>query len=140
MGYTHYWKNKSNDKDNENFLKVVEDAKKLYNNMPATTKTAGGYHENDPLLLGDGEGEGEPIFNDTEIVFNGKGDLGHETFFITTENTEFKFCKTARKPYDLMVCAVLISCKKHLSNFSYSSNGKEDDWKEAHEFYNQVCG
>jgi hypothetical protein len=64
-------------------------------------------------------------------------DLGHETFVIERkarpqeghrkdEDTLFSFCKTARKPYDLMVQACLILYKH--------SDGEMDDWTEAFKF------
>ncbi len=141
MGYTHYFENKGHENDKENFLKVLEDAKKLYENMPETSKSAGGYHSNNPLKLCGGDGTGKPVFTEHEIVFNGDESEGldHETFFVTPAPFGFEFCKTARKPYDLMVCAVLISCRKHLPGFSFSSDGDAEDWEPAHEFYNEVC-
>jgi hypothetical protein len=140
MGYTHSWENKGHENDKENFKKVLEDAKKLYKNMPKSTDSAGGYSKNQTLKLCGGDGTGKPIFNENEIVFNGDNDLSHESFFITPYPIDFEFCKTARKPYDLMVCAVLISCKKHLVNFSYSSDGEEEEWEPAQKFYKEVCG
>jgi|TARA_R100001244_G_scaffold99386_1_gene74270 hypothetical protein len=66
-----------------------------------------------------------------EIVFNGKGDLSHETFVLTKnprtkeqykgEDLSFNFCKTAEKPYDLAVWHLLFFAKnktKALSEIS----------------------
>jgi len=121
-------------------LKVLAEAKKLYEKLPEQTDTAGGYSKELPLKLCDGNGKGKPVFHTTEICFNGDGsvDLDHETFSVTPDPIDFEFCKTARKPYDLMVCAVLISMKKHLVNFSYSSDGDAEDWKPAKKFYKSV--
>lgn len=146
MGYTHYFENKGHKDDKENFLKVVADAKKLYENMPEHSESAGGYHSEDPLKLCGGNGDGEPIFNENMIVFNGDAehDLDHETFAVFPK--KFKdFCKTNRKPYDLMVCAVLLSMKRHMVNFTYSSDGIRTvggtkDWEPAKEFYERICG
>lgn len=146
MGYTHYFRNEGHKDDKENFLKVVAEAKKLYEAMPATTDTAGGYHSSDPLKLCGGNGDGEPVFDVNGIIFNGdaESDMDHETFAVYPK--VFKdFCKTARKPYDLMVCAVLLSMKKHLVNFNFSSDGIStvggtEDWTPAKEFYEKVCG
>jgi len=72
-------------------------------------------------------------------------DLGHETFGLTRkvpkqhdyrkeEVTYFQFCKTARKPYDLMVQACLILYKHYFPYVSISSDGDMDDWTEAFTF------
>lgn len=141
MGYTHYFENKGHKDDEQNFLKVLADAKKLYDNMPEHSESAGGYYSEEPLKLFGGLGNGDPIFTEDEITFNGdeSKDLDHETFSVYPK--PFKdFCKTARKPYDLMACAVLISMKKHMKNFTYSSDGRgTDDWKPAKDFYEKVC-
>ena len=52
---------------------------------------------------------------------------------------DFNFCKTARKPYDLLVCACLIAAKKEL-NYEVHSDGKKEDWQPAIDFYNKVTG
>lgn len=108
--------------------------------MPEHSESAGSYVKDEPLKLFGGDGTGEPIFSDTEICFNGDRTSGmdHETFVVTPDPIDFEFCKTARKPYDLMVCAVLISMKKHLVNFSYSSDGDAEDWAPAQKFYKSV--
>lgn len=146
MGYSHYFENKGHKDDEQNFLKVLADAKKLYDNMPEHSESAGGYYKDKPLELFDYRGIGKPVFHTTEITFNGDDykDLSHETFSVFPHPFH-DFCKTARKPYDLMVCAVLISMKKHMVNFTYSSDGigtvgSTDDWKPARDFYEKVCG
>ena len=114
--------------------------------MPEKTDTAGGYYSEDPLKLCGGNGEGEPVFDPNGIIFNGDDsiDLAHETFAVYPKPFN-DFCKTARKPYDLMVCAVLLSMKRHMINFSFTSDGRgtvgeTDDWKPAKDFYQKVCG
>ena len=142
MGYTHYFKNKGHEDDKINFLKVLDDTRKMIENLPEFSSSAGGYYGDKPIKLRGFDGSGEPVLNDDMIGFNGDGEfnLDHETFFVTPSATDFDFCKTARKPYDLMVCGVLISMKKHLKNFSYSSDGDKKDWKPAKNFYKKVCG
>jgi len=138
MGYTHYWKKKtSHTDDKENFKKVLADAKKLLKHLPASCKSAGECYPEDPIELFGGCGTGEATFTEEEIRFNGdesKG-LDHETFLVTPNEVGFEFCKTARKPYDLMACAVLISMKKHMDGFEYSSDGDKEDWEPAKRFY-----
>lgn len=48
----------------------------------------------------------------------------------------FSCCKTAYKPYDLFVTAVLIAAKHHLGDmFRVSSDGDEPDWNDGR----QLC-
>lgn len=87
------------------------------------------------------------------IRFNGWKDEGHETFLVTREMPEipdwssdksssFDFCKTARKPYDLAVCLVLLSMKRHApKSVKVSSDGGWDvEWTEARKAYKSLFG
>lgn len=66
------------------------------------------------------------------IIFNGKEDDGHETFFFHVSNFGFQFCKTAWKPYDTPVVAILVILKSYYGNLlNLSSDGTEDDWEEG---------
>jgi len=72
--------------------------------------------------------------------------LGHETFVLcrktwiqpdyrNDKQTLFSFCKTARKPYDLMVQACLILYKFYFKDdVSIFSDGDDEDWSEAFKF------
>lgn len=140
MGYTHYWKAK---KSNATKFKAFSNTcKKLYENLPEFSKNAGGYYENDKIEIANAIGKGNPEFNDTHIAFNGKGDeLAHESFIIDNNNYDFNFCKTARKPYDLLVVACLIAAYEIL-DYRFSSDGINekccDDLQPAIDFYNEV--
>ena len=79
------------------------------------------------------DGEGEPRFEDGGILFNGVGDLSHETFGLGPETSGFNFTKTQRKPYDKHVLACLILAKEYFGdNIKVSSDGDNDD-KEIEE-------
>ena len=78
-------------------------------------------------------GEGEPRFEDEGILFNGVGDLSHETFGLGPETSGFNFTKTQRKPYDKHVLACLILAKEYFGdNIKVSSDGDNND-KEIEE-------
>lgn len=47
----------------------------------------------------------------------------------------FECCKTARKPYDLLVCGALMALKYHFPNVEISSDGTAADWFIACAFY-----
>ena len=91
MGYTHYWK--SEGFTNEEWDQLTRGVKEIL------AKT-------DVPLAGD-NGGGTPEITDSHVWLNGVGDDGHETFYLTDEPTKFEFCKTAHKPYDEVVVAIL---------------------------------
>jgi len=94
-----------------------------------------------------------PEVNSEHIRFNGWQDEGHETFMVTREvpdapswspdsDESFDFCKTARKPYDVAVCLVLLSMTRHApKSFRISSDGDWDvEWSEARKIYKDMFG
>jgi len=143
MGYTHYWTPKRFTQ--LQWREYTTATKKLHANLPKSTDTAGGYHKNDPLEIAGGNGDGNPVFSERTMVdFNGKDELGHETFRIYADyqKNHGDFCKTARKPYDLLVVACLIAAYRIL-NFRFSSDGFRpdetcEDLQPAIDFYNNV--
>jgi hypothetical protein len=64
---------------------------------------------------------------------NGKGDLSHENLTMRehfSENDGFGFCKTARKPYDVVVTACLAVLAYRLPGLiAVSSDGRAKDWE-----------
>ena len=69
-------------------------------------------------------------------------ELGHESMTIHRSNdptADWGFCKTERKPYDLIVCAILIAFKQEFgSSVKVDSDGGARDWKPALDFYEAV--
>ena len=124
MGYTHYWDHPMIDA--EKWDKIVEDAKKLVAASPV--KLA---HDCD-------EPETPPHVGNENIWFNGVGDDGHETFVLTRKGTDFDFCKTAQKPYDLIVVAILAVAAAH--GVSVRADGDAPDWKDGLEYASRILG
>lgn len=118
MGYTHYWE-KPNGLKNSKFLDYINDLREV-------TKGS-----EDILQLE--YDEAKPIEISTEAVsFNGIGDDGHETFYLTPDAEDFAFCKTACKPYDTYVVAALILAKYHFEDaIEVSSDGCKGEWEEG---------
>lgn len=92
-----------------------------------------------------------PLVDDEQIRFNGAGDEGHETFLVTRKTpplaypgatSGFRFCKTARKPYDLTVCLVLLAIYQLAPNaMDISSDGDWDvEWRDARLTYPDIFG
>ena len=110
MGYTHYFQlhEKPTDEQWNQFINDV-DALLLANDVPI-----------------DNESTWDRIF------LNGVDEDSHETFVIDRNSTRWDFCKTARKPYDDVVSAILIAARYNFGDkFSLSSDGTWEDWQEG---------
>ena len=114
MGYTHYFKTEGIQEFSEEVLTDVRRITKEYQN----------------IIQREYDEPGEPIIDKDIIIFNGIDDDGHETFVV--ESNSRGFCKTARKPYDLPVCEVLLVLLHHYKGkFDLSSDGF---WVSKEEF------
>ena len=143
MGYTHYWYQKR-DFTGEEWKQI-----KLASLAVSLISTHGA--DSPPITIRGWDGTGKAQFTNDEITFNGDRDNAenHETFRLervrptsglqpmsTKEKWEaedyFAFCKTAQKPYDILVCAVLLIAK-HVAPtaIDYSSDGGEEEWRGA---------
>ena len=137
MGYTHYWTfkkkvNELNQEYGENRFKVAVDLFKE------------GLKKLQDIPLGNGIGKGKPIITDTEVCFNGKApEEDYETCAMSLESKGFDFCKTARQPYDVAVCLLLLCMADAFGgDFEYSSDGDiengEEGWARAKEIFNEL--
>lgn len=117
MGYTHYWTHKK-EFNPTRWKQIIKDVRKII-------KVSGV-----PLAKDYDEPDTKPQLDDDTIWFNGIGDDGHETFLINrTGDGEDAFCKTAQKPYDVVVTAVLTYLNNNYSDsFTVSSDGDGEDW------------
>jgi hypothetical protein len=101
--YTHYWNIRHTASWSNNFPQVVVDTQLI-------VSSAG---------IGlDGEDPGLPPVIDAEkgIHLNAKS-KPHESFILGPEGLKgFTFCKTARKPYDLVVTAILLRATQLAEN------------------------
>jgi hypothetical protein len=121
MGYTHYFENKQ-DCPPEDWAKITDAFKRLQ---------ATAIINNDPLLIQkECDRAAAPSVNDLEIRFNGIEDDGHETFMLLRKKKRFNFCKTARKPYDRVVVAVLCLANHFAPDvWDIGSDGNAEDWE-----------
>lgn len=140
MGYTHYFA-QTLPAHPVRWNKAVADVRKLLDNLPWQSESAGGYYADDPLEIA-------VIAVDSDaIAFNGRGvnehgiDLSHEDFFLSRTGDGRTFVKTDRKPYDLAVCATLIVVNDYLPGvFQIRSDGSTDDWMAAKDWASRVLG
>ena len=98
MGYTHYWQGITF--TDSNWEKLHKDVRKLFKSLPVNIQR-------------EYDNSSRPLVGKDAIVFNGVGNDGHETFFLSKGDPEFSFCKTSQKPYDLAVCCVLMLASVH---------------------------
>jgi len=133
MGYTHYW----------TFGAFIEE--KAYKTALTECRKI---IKASPVPLGNAFGEGKPKLNNG-VWFNGVAEGAHETFALDrepiresgSENTGFNFCKTARKPYDVVVTACLCVLQEHLGkHVNVSSDGEPGEWEQGRALATKVLG
>jgi hypothetical protein len=127
MGYTHYFYQYRDLADDEwralqsGFLRLI-----ALDGVP-------------PLARIDEDFETPPYVDDHTIYFNGVGEDGHENIVISREagpswggDGAFNFCKTASKPYDVVVTAVLAYLDSSFPDaFTVRSDGAPYDWEKG---------
>jgi hypothetical protein len=150
MGYTSYLR-RPKKLNSAKFKLFVKDVQKfLETPLHGTSKV---YEQATCFIMG-GNGEGSPVVNNDLVCFNGERgkfqDFSHETFAVErvfepyegqrAENGKyFTFCKTAQKPYDILVCMCLISLEYHFGDaVEVSSDGDLYDWEDAIALYEKI--
>jgi len=135
MGYTHYWTMKKAKRGQS--AQLENDYQRA---VLACAKIAKAYYKDIGGLSGYTAHTALGAYGGIEL--NGKGDDAHEPFILRehySETRELDFCKTARKPYDVVVTACLIALKYHLGdNIEISSDGNCCDWVEGLELAKRV--
>lgn len=140
MGYTHYWRSTRTLTTDE-----MGDIAGMARRIIAEAEGKPGEHNYDdsparPLVICGGNGTGKPELTKERIVLNGQGpDLDHETFAISREVTDFEFCKTAQKPYDVVVTAILTVLATSYG-FKVSSDGEIEDWQRGIDLAERAVG
>jgi len=69
------------------------------------------------------DAEEPPVCTEELIRFNGIDEDGHETFYFSAGKEDFAFCKTARKPYDVVVCECLLVLNHFIPALEINSDG-----------------
>lgn len=150
MGYTHYWRRP---RKNNGYGSAY-----MFGQLALDAKKVIAQAERDGIRIRNGNGEGEPEFNEAHFSINGDAttvvegrDLAHETFYWEgipsisewhkDQPSTFDFCKTAYKPYDAVVTAILIRAKHIYGQcVSVSSDGDWQEWQTGRELYERVFG
>lgn len=134
MGYTHYWY-KPLKIDEIAFKKFSDDVKIIVAEVDKTKVKLAGI-----------DGKGKPVIEDDYVGLNGRGKDAFESFVIQqsvqpqswqkldSNGCIFDFCKTGRRPYDVVVAAILIAFKKHFGDaVKVNSDGDDSEWEDARE-------
>lgn len=123
MGYTHYWD--AVELSASEFAQVAEATRKII--VASRIGIAGG------------DGLGPPETNSHRVLLNGcRPGLDHETFHLCRDAVS-DCCKTARKPYDIVVTA----CLAYMAStwgYDASSDGDVEDWEAGTELANKALG
>ena len=132
MGYSHYWTRSDFEISEADWKKITDDVRKIVAKSPAT-------------LTFEYDDAGPPVVDMDFIRFNGVGNNGHETFLIErsvpedermpryeSDDRKWSFCKTAMKPYDVTVTAILAYLDSVWPKlFKVSSDGDASDWAKG---------
>jgi hypothetical protein len=140
MGYTHYWTFKSPAKGTTK--QVEADYQRA---CKAITKMLIAYNKARPSGAEDRlSGYSAFTTHYAGVKFNGSKDCAHEDFILREHyklNESFNFCKTAQKPYDVVVVAALTILKYYLKdNISIGSDGCAEDWEPGLLLAKQLTG
>ncbi len=120
MGYTHYWKTKKRP-TNKQWDKIQKAVALVLNSVSIKS-----------LVQYESDEAAPPVVSAELIRFNGIAEKGHETFYLDRDPIGFEFCKTADKPYDIAVTAVLVIVEGYAPDcYSVASDGMASDWESG---------
>lgn len=140
MGYTHSFSYApQSEAFRASWLQLRLDAAAIIDYVKKTGVALAGPH-----------GTGVPVIDEHLIAFNGSGDEGHEGFRLELSPRRlspsgpfaWNFTKTAAKPYDMAVTAVLLRAHTLTpEGFAIDSNGEwNEDWSEARAIHQALFG
>lgn len=135
MGYTHYWEAGTKP---DTFVAAYPDIQLDAVRICKHAQTVLGVN------LADGLGAGDrPIITEGVLALNGSEAFGedYETFALRPQLGAFDFCKTAHRPYDVVVTAILLRAAHHApEGIKVSSDGDWDEWKPARTLVEELFG
>ncbi len=139
MGYSHYWKFR----EEKAPVEFENGAEKFANAAYLGVKLCNKVREMGIEICG-GDGHFTPAFSKGKVVFNGSADKGeaYETFSVRPDDGMWDFCKTEEKPYDLLVCLMLLAFKHFFKDdFEYTSDGitrEAYENRDKNEYWKQI--
>lgn len=138
MGYTHYWSFKkpksikgTHQEIEAKYQLAVRQCQRIVKAYNKDIKAKDSKHS-DRLS---GYSAHTKVNDYLGLAFNGTQDLSHETFILRdhwSANDDFNFCKTAQKPYDIVVVACLVTLQYYLGDLiEVSSDGNASEWVDG---------
>lgn len=144
MGYTHYW-------NRDESLLSPEDYREFYAQFTRLAVKVIQTAEQQGIEIADPSGEhlGAWRVDGDSVRLNGYGENSHESFVWEkvcpeTQNSKlvtgyFDFCKTARKPYDTVVTALLLAAREaYGSAVRIDSDGSPSEWVDGLQLFYQA--
>lgn len=142
MGYTHYWtfcrpKRGTAKQVNKAYLDAIKECQNLIREYSRVNGGLSGYSAHTEP----GEYHG--------VNVNGSRENGHETFTLRERLSDYfkrdgrpsDFCKTAQKPYDIVVVACLCVLSHRLGDtIAVNSDGDSIDWILGLELARRITG
>ena len=122
--HTHHWRIPCEGIPDDAWTRIRVDAERLFAASPVQIVE-------DPQRLWT-----KPRVNDLEIKFNAALDAGYEDFYlrrkeVPTRQGRWGFVKTALRPYDTVILAILAVTQEHAPRFEIKSDGSNGDWRRA---------
>lgn len=148
LGYTHYW-TQTRDFDETTMGDIAAAVRRII--RTAEGRCFEGSYPDKPVKICGHDGSGAPELTKDHISFNGQGpDFDHETFYIpakrelpydgaSPDRLGWAFCKTARKPYDVVVVACLTFLQSDYG-FEVSSDGDVNEWEAGVKLAEEALG
>lgn len=154
MGYTHYWRRHDHTQATTH---ARAQAREAYGRLVLDAQRICKQAQENGIALANGMGEDgtQPDFTEGYFALNGVGKDGHETLYWSAEVSVaewdrdsiekgegvFNFCKTAYKPYDAVVTAILLRASQHYGNLvNVTSDGTWSEWADGLALYEQTFG
>ena len=127
MGYTHYWRKPEQPFTDNQWNKLKEIAHIVNDICRNELGIPLWFEYDDPRRMS--------VTNQL-IRFNGAGDDGHETFYFERKfPSGFNFTKTALKPYDAAVVAMLCAASECNPYFEWTSDGSTLEHRKGIELF-----
>lgn len=146
MGYTHSW-------NRDESLMLPEDALEFYSEFTRYAVQIIQTAQKQGIELADPTGEhlGAWRVDGDSVRLNGYGENSHESFVwekVCPEPQEwvkeggfYDFCKTNRKPYDVVVTALLLAVQEAYGGaVRISSDGSPHEWEDGLRLFQQATG
>ena len=136
MGYTHYWTFKKPKSIKSRHAEIESRYQLAMRQCQRIVKAYQSQYEKGDDCRLSGPSAHTRVNDYLGVKFNGCRGNDHEDFVLAdhwSSNSEFNFCKTARKPYDQVVIACLITLHHYLGDnlVDIGSDGYASEWVDG---------